>query len=123
MKNLVLFLALSMSSAAFAAGQYYTTCSGKDSKGNAITISVVDLNTNGSTKNGMVVELKTSASNYRYLVNWNDIDSQDVYLDVKSKDNGGITVNCDGDGGTASGRIGVLKSTFSLTCTPGAGAQ
>lgn len=105
-------------SSVFAQGRYVAACSGQDSKGNQITLKLVDL----GTDHGDIIELKTGDNDYRYNVLIEDIDTADIFTDVKSKDHGGITMNVDGDGATASGRIGILKSTYSLDCTPGPAA-
>ena len=121
-------MSLCLSASAFAAGkaQYVTECSGKDSKNNEITIKLVDLGIGSYDKDQliMVIDLDTSRGNYHYNVTGADVvESVDVVLDVKSKDNEGITLNTDGSGELVSGRIGILGSTFNLrNCTPGPAA-
>jgi hypothetical protein len=116
---------LAVSAQASNNAQYVTSCSGVDSRGNEITIKVLDLgidNPVSVNEAALVIELQSPNGNFRYNVLPDDIDSADVYLNATSRDNGGIEVDTDGDGHVASGKIGVLKSTFSLDCTPGPAA-
>jgi hypothetical protein len=115
-------------SSAFADGnQIITACSGKDSKGDAISLTLLHDQTasqySSSNPASTMVELQTPTGPLHYTVYDNDSETGDASIDMKSDDNGGIQIHSEGGGLMTSGTIGFLQSKFNfIDCQAGPAA-